>query len=349
MQGIRLEGVTKSYDGQQNVIEDFDLAVADGEFLVLLGPSGCGKSTLLRIIAGLESVQVGRLYIDGEDITDRHPKDRDIAMVFQNYALYPHMTVAENIGISMQLKRTPKAEIEARVAAVADTLAISDLLGRKPAQLSGGQMQRVALARAIVRNPKAFLMDEPLSNLDAKLRTKTRAEIVKLHRKLGVTTVYVTHDQIEAMTMATTIVLMHEGKILQKGAPNALYRRPDNLFTARFIGSPEMNLFETHITDGALDLFGTLHAIPLPDGPVIAGIRSEDARLSPGDGHRVTLVENLGSEKLITLTRAGGADAEIIVKAPAQSPYRVGDRVALSIPTEGIHLFDPTTERRLVF
>lgn len=347
MKGIQLQNITKSYDGKEKVIRDFDLTVEEGEFLVLLGPSGCGKSTLLRIIAGLEEVDAGALFLDGVEITDQLPKDRNIAMVFQNYALYPHMTVAENIGIALKLKKVPKAEIRPRVEEVARTLDIEALLDRKPGQLSGGQMQRVALARAIIRKPHVFLMDEPLSNLDAKLRLKTRGEIIKLYRRLGITTVYVTHDQVEAMTMATTIVLMKDGRVMQKGTPEELYTRPENLFTARFIGTPEMNLLTSTVIDGAIDLFGERYPVSEIEGPVIVGVRSEDIRLVAGDRYRVEFSENLGSEKLVTVHHVDDPSREVVVKTPATVSYAPEARVGLAVRKEGVHLFDPVTEERI--
>jgi multiple sugar transport system ATP-binding protein len=240
---IAIRGVTKSYDGRTAAVDAVDLDIADGELLVLVGPSGCGKSTLLRMIAGLEEVTDGSIAIGGDDVTRRQPKDRDIAMVFQSYALYPHMSVARNIGYPLKLARAPRDEIARRVAEVAEVLQLTDVLGRTPAQLSGGQRQRVAMGRAIIRHPRAFLMDEPLSNLDAKLRVEMRAEIARLQRELAVTTVYVTHDQTEAMTMGTRVAVLKEGRLQQVDTPQRLYDEPVNLFVATFIGSPAMNLF----------------------------------------------------------------------------------------------------------
>jgi len=239
---IAVRGVTKSYDGTTRAVDDVDLDVADGELLVLVGPSGCGKSTLLRMIAGLEEVTAGTVEIAGRDVTRAQPKDRDIAMVFQSYALYPHMSVAKNIGYPLKLARTPKDEIDRRVAEVAEVLQLSEVLGRRPSQLSGGQRQRVAMGRAIIRHPRAFLMDEPLSNLDAKLRVEMRAEIARLQRELAVTTVYVTHDQTEAMTMGTRVAVLRDGRLQQVDTPQRLYDEPVNQFVAGFIGSPAMNL-----------------------------------------------------------------------------------------------------------
>ena len=243
MADIAIRGVTKTYDGRTPAVDAVDLDIADGELLVLVGPSGCGKSTLLRMIAGLEEVSAGSIAIGGDDVTDRQPKDRDIAMVFQSYALYPHMSVRRNIGYPLKLAGTPKPEIARRVAEVAEVLQLTDVLDRKPSQLSGGERQRVAMGRAIIRRPRAFLMDEPLSNLDAKLRVEMRAEIARLQRELAVTTVYVTHDQTEAMTMGTRVAVLDKGRLLQVDTPQRLYDRPDNVFVATFIGSPAMNLF----------------------------------------------------------------------------------------------------------
>jgi multiple sugar transport system ATP-binding protein len=241
---IVLEGITKAFGGDVKAVDDVSLQIEDGEFLVLVGPSGCGKSTLLRLIAGLEEATEGRVYIGDRDVTDRAPRDRDVAMIFQSYALYPHMTVRQNLGYGLKVRRTNKSEITRRVERVAGLLRLDDLLGRRPAELSGGQRQRVAMGRAIVREPQAFLMDEPLSNLDAKLRVSMRAELVSLHTRLGATTVYVTHDQVEAMTLGQRVAVMRDGRIQQVDTPQALYHFPENLYVASFIGSPAMNLVE---------------------------------------------------------------------------------------------------------
>jgi multiple sugar transport system ATP-binding protein len=257
MANVKLDGVDKVYDNGFQAVHDLTLDVTDGEFLVLVGPSGCGKSTALRMVAGLESISAGTISIGDRVVNDMHPKDRDIAMVFQNYALYPHMTVAENIGFALKLKRTPKAEIEQRVQEAARMLELGEWLERKPGQLSGGQRQRVAMGRAIVRRPAVFLMDEPLSNLDAKLRVQMRADIARLQRNLGVTTIYVTHDQVEAMTMGDRVAVMKKGILQQVATPQTLYDTPDNLFVAAFIGSPAMNLFEAELVDEAGSLWIT--------------------------------------------------------------------------------------------
>ena len=252
MAAIEIEGVTKVYGNGFRAVDDVDLAIGDGEFVVLVGPSGCGKSTLLRMIAGLEEVTQGAVRIGGVDVTDLAPRHRDIAMVFQSYALYPHMSVRDNLGYGLKVRRVGKGETRSRVDAVAGLLGLTDLLDRKPGQLSGGQRQRVAMGRAIVREPRAFLMDEPLSNLDAKLRVAMRASLAQLHAKLGVTTIYVTHDQTEAMTLGQRVAVMCDGRIVQFDEPQALYRRPRDLFVAAFIGSPSMNLVEATIEDGVV-------------------------------------------------------------------------------------------------
>lgn len=347
MNGIVIENITKSYDRNKNVIEDFSLKIQPGEFVVLLGPSGCGKSTLLRIIAGLEEIDGGKIYIDSEDITKKEPKDRNIAMVFQNYALYPHMTVYKNIAIGLMLKNEDKAAIDERVKEVAHMLDIQDLLERKPRQLSGGQMQRVALARAMIRKPKAFLMDEPLSNLDSKLRVQTRAEIMKLYKQLGVTTIYVTHDQVEAMTMATTIVLMKDGVIQQKGSPGQLYNHPNNVFVAEFIGTPQMNLLEGRIADRTLEVLGQRTEVDIGDATVIVGIRPEHIRLCDGDDFTVELVENLGSEKLVYLKSAHREDVELAARTSVADSIRVGDRCHAKFDSEHFHLFEKSTGCRM--
>ena len=282
--GIRLEGVTKVFGTDVTAVDDVSLDIADGEFMVLVGPSGCGKSTLLRLIAGLEAVSAGRVFIGSADVTDVRPQDRDLAMVFQNYALYPHMTVAQNLAFGLRLRRIPKAERARRALEVGRKLGLEELLDRKPSELSGGQRQRVAMGRAMVREPKAFLMDEPLSNLDAKLRVTMRAELARLHERLGVTTVYVTHDQVEAMTLGHRVAVLRDGILQQVDTPQRLFREPANLFVASFIGSPSMNLVEAELVDGKLR-FGE-HALPLAETArlaqrrVILGIRPTDF----GDG-----------------------------------------------------------------
>jgi multiple sugar transport system ATP-binding protein len=312
---IVLDGVTKVYPGGVTAVDDVDLTIGSGEFMVLVGPSGCGKSTLLRMIAGLEDVTEGSVRIGDRDVTDLAPRNRDIAMVFQNYALYPHMSVRKNLGYGLKVRRTSKQEIERRVEEVAGMLGLSSLLDRRPVALSGGQRQRVAMGRAIVREPAAYLMDEPLSNLDAKLRVGMRAELSRLHDRLGVTTVYVTHDQIEAMTLGERVAVMRDGRIQQVDTPQQLYREPVNLFVAAFIGSPSMNLVEAEL-DGDSVRFGGF-TVPLDPGrrpagtgrqPVILGIRPEDfedARFATGLPEieiEVAVVEELGAEAHVIFT-----------------------------------------------
>jgi multiple sugar transport system ATP-binding protein len=335
MATLRLSGVTKVYPNGVEAVVGLDLDVADGEFMVLVGPSGCGKTTALRMVAGLEDITEGTIEVGGRVVNDLSPRDRDMAMVFQNYALYPHMTVAQNIGFSLSLQKMSKAEIRAKVEDAARVLGLTEHLDRKPAQLSGGQRQRVAMGRAIVRSPAAFLMDEPLSNLDAKLRVHMRAEVSRIQRRLGVATLYVTHDQVEAMTMGDRVAVMRAGHLQQCARPQEVYGSPTNLFVAAFIGSPAMNLYQgeldtegatVRLGDQALDVPKTLRdervTGPHRGGPVIVGIRpetlSDSARATGDGGHRrlagtVDLVEELGSEKLvhfqIAAARLSSADA----------------------------------------
>src|SRR5215472_6796283 len=313
---IVLEGVTKRFGSDVVAVDDVSLSTEDGEFLVLVGPSGCGKSTILRVIAGLEEVTAGEVYIGEEQVTDLPAKNRDIAMVFQNYALYPHMTVEQNLGFGLKLRRVPKAEIKRKVTEVANTLAIMPLLARKPAALSGGQRQRVAMGRAMVREPMAFLMDEPLSNLDAKLRVQMRAELARLRDRLRTTTIYVTHDQLEAMTLGDRVAVLKDGKLQQVATPTELFNHPANLFVAAFIGSPSMNLVEARVTSGTIS-FGP-YSLPLPPdtdlsghtgGTVALGIRPsdfEDAEVWRSDlptiEARVEVAEELGSEVHVLFT-----------------------------------------------
>src|SRR5690242_11395686 len=273
MAEIRLEGVTKEYSGGVRAVDSVDLTVRSGEFMVLVGPSGCGKSTLLRMIAGLEEVTDGEISIGDRVVTDLPPKSRDIAMVFQNYALYPHMTVEQNLGFVLKLRKTPKQEIRRRVDEAAKILGLEQLLKRKPAALSGGQRQRVAMGRAMVREPQAFLMDEPLSNLDAKLRVQMRAELARLRDRLRTTTVYVTHDQVEAMTLGDRVAVLKGGKLQQLATPSELFNHPTNLFVAAFIGSPSMNLVEARVTNGAVS-FGS-YSLPIPPGVDLSGQTGE--------------------------------------------------------------------------
>jgi multiple sugar transport system ATP-binding protein len=356
MAGISIQNVHKNY-GALNVLKEFSLDIEDGEFVVLVGPSGCGKSTMLKILAGLEPASGGKVIIGDRDVTDMAPGDRDIAMVFQNYALYPHLTVAQNIGFGLKMRGTPKAEIARRVQAAAKILAIDHLLDRRPKALSGGQRQRVALGRAIVREPRAFLMDEPLSNLDAKLRVHTRAEISALHKRIGVTTVYVTHDQIEAMTMADRVVIMRDGMIQQIADPDTLFSKPANLFVAGFIGSPGMNFLRTRIAGGSIRLFGK--DVPIrtgvADGDVVAGIRPEHFSLNAGKASltiQPTLVESLGSEKYVYFEPGAhaleGGDEEfgkgLIARIAHAGAIPEAEDLTLSFDPGDIHLFDAKTE-----
>ncbi|MFC0453324.1 ABC transporter ATP-binding protein [Rhodococcus jostii] len=345
--------------GTAQVVRDVDLDIADGEFMVLLGPSGCGKSTLLRLIAGLETPSAGRILLGGEDITRTSPRQRDVAMVFQSYALYPHLTVAKNIGFPLRARGRSKDEIGERIRAVASALGLQNHLDRRPAQLSGGQRQRVALARAMVRDPGAFLMDEPLSNLDAALRSATRTELIDLHRRLGSTFLYVTHDQVEAMTMATRIALLNNGRIEQVGTPTELYDTPRSTFVAAFLGAPPMNLFDATVIVRAGELHLVADGVDVPlglpadsaTGPqkVTAGIRPERLRLRGADARLrgvVTASENLGSEEIVHVTVGGTV---IRVRALRPVPAQIGDAAALCVDPADIQLFDSTTGRRLVW
>jgi multiple sugar transport system ATP-binding protein len=350
MAAVDLDDVTKSY-GAHPVIHGVDLAIADGEFVVLVGPSGCGKSTLLRMVAGLEEISGGTIRIGGSVVNDFAPKERNIAMVFQNYALYPHMTVAQNMAFSLRLSRIPREAMRAQVERAAGILGLHDLLDRYPAQLSGGQRQRVAMGRAIVRDPAVFLFDEPLSNLDAKLRVQMRAEIGDLHHRLGTTMVYVTHDQIEAMTMADRIVVMNAGRVEQVGSPLDLYDRPTNLFVAGFIGSPGMNLIPGRVEGGRfVSPIGL--AVPLPQGvrasdgqEVVYGIRPDQLRLTDdGTPAQVALIEPTGAETLIAL-RAGELSLQAVIRD--RRSLRVGDPVGVAVDPEAGHLFDAVSGARL--
>jgi multiple sugar transport system ATP-binding protein len=340
--------------GAVDIIRGIDLEIADGEFAVLVGPSGCGKSTLLRMIAGLETVSSGEIRIGGRVVNDLAPKDRDIAMVFQSYALYPHKSVASNMAFSLKLKGVPREEIDQRVGKAADILGLRPLLARYPRELSGGQRQRVAMGRAIVRDPEVFLFDEPLSNLDAKLRVAMRAEIKTLHRRLSTTTVYVTHDQIEAMTMADKIVVMRDGLVEQIGAPLDLYDRPANLFVAGFIGSPAMNFIE-----GAITVNGTAQfiakggmSLPLPRVPagalgrkVVCGIRPEHLELGEGGfDAEVSVVEPTGSEMQIVVR---AAEQDVTCTLRQRRDIRPGERLPLMPSPGSLHLFDAETGRCL--
>jgi multiple sugar transport system ATP-binding protein len=347
MASVTIRNVGKSF-GAARVMEGVDVSIDHGEFVILVGPSGCGKSTLLRMVAGLETVTSGDIEIDGRRVNDLEPKDRDIAMVFQNYALYPQMTVEQNMGFALEIAGRPKAEIAAEVRKAADILSLTPLLQRKPAQLSGGQRQRVAMGRAIVRHPKVFLFDEPLSNLDAKLRVQMRAEIKALHRRLGTTIIYVTHDQIEAMTMADKIVVLNGGRVEQIGAPLDLYDRPGNLFVAGFLGSPAMNVLPATMTGDALMVIDRFR-LPRPDvaGTTLRyGVRPEDIVLG-GEAAiegTVEVIEPTGAETHLTLR----IDEHLLTMVTKQRPAVVaGDRLAVSLAPGRGHLFDADSGRRL--
>ncbi|MFB7715866.1 ABC transporter ATP-binding protein [Nocardia sp. NPDC056100] len=355
MARVQIDAVSKEF-GAHQAVREVTLDIADGEFLVLLGPSGCGKSTLLRLLAGLESPTAGRILLDERDITEMSPQRRDLAMVFQSYALYPHLTAAGNIGFPLKSRRESKARITQRVEEVAAVLELGALLDRRPAALSGGQRQRVALARAMVRDPGAFLMDEPLSNLDAALRSATRAELIALHQRLGATFVYVTHDQVEAMTMASRIALMNAGRIEQVGTPEELYDRPRSTFVAGFLGSPPMNLFPAEAISRDGELHVQADGITAPLGleadthagvtAVTAGIRPERLRIDPtGRIHgRVRMVENLGSEELVHIDV--GAHS-LCARLPRPAGVRRGDQLTLRADPADIHLFHPDSGLRL--
>jgi multiple sugar transport system ATP-binding protein len=348
MASITIDSLGKSY-GTYGVLHGVNLDIRDGEFIVLVGPSGCGKSTLLRMIAGLEDVTSGEIRIDGDRVNERHPKDRDIAMVFQSYALYPHMSVARNMSYSMRLRKASKEKIEAAVAGAASKLGLEPYLERRPKALSGGQRQRVAMGRAIVRQPKAFLFDEPLSNLDARLREQMRAEIKKMHGDLKATSIYVTHDQIEAMTLADRIVAMHAGVVQQVGSPLELYDRPANLFVAGFIGSPGMNFFEgTRHPDGVRLADGTLLKMQLPavagdESGITMGIRPEHVELS-ADGHAATveLVEPTGFGIILHLSLNG---LPFKVFTSDRAYLAPGSHVSVSLPPNHLHFFDAHGQR----
>jgi multiple sugar transport system ATP-binding protein len=372
MAGIALEHVTKSF-GTVTAVDDVSLEIGDGEFLVLVGPSGCGKSTLLRMIAGLEETTGGAIAIGDRDVTDLAPRSRDVAMVFQTYALYPHMSVRQNLGYGLKARRTPKDEIARRVEEVAALLGLEEMLDRRPAQLSGGQRQRVAMGRAIVRQPQAFLLDEPLSNLDAKLRVGMRASLAQLHQRLGVTTVYVTHDQTEAMTLGQRVAVMRDGRILQCATPQELYARPRDVFIAAFIGSPAMNLVDASYDAGAVS-FGQ-YRVPVPEPPVqerfVLGIRPEafeDAALAPGRptvAARIEVVEDLGADmhlffsvdappmtaEILESAAEGGllptTKALFTARVDARSRARVGETIELAVDPSRFHYFDAASGLRL--
>jgi multiple sugar transport system ATP-binding protein len=362
MAAVRLDSVRKVYANGQVAVAGASFEALDGEFLVLVGPSGCGKSTLLRMIAGLESVTSGTLRIGERVVNDVPPRDRDIAMVFQNYALYPHMTVAQNLAFGLSLRHTPRAETETRVREAAQMLDLAEVLDRKPAQLSGGQRQRVALGRALVRKPAVFLLDEPLSNLDAKLRLGTRVEIAKLHRKLGATMIYVTHDQIEAMTLGRRIVVMNSGEIQQIDTPMQLYRKPANVFVAGFVGSPAMNFFRGRVLDdGNVRVGSTVlrvgsaatisKLVSMAGRELIVGLRPEDLTMpteTPADAPtlaaKLEVIEPVGNEVFLNLRYE---DRALVARVPPQSLPEIGSVLKLGVRTAGLHLFDAKTEQRI--
>jgi len=362
MATVTFDHVFKRFPGDVVAVNDLNLAVADGEFLILVGPSGCGKTTALRCIAGLESISEGRLLIGDQVVNDVAPKDRDIAMVFQSYALYPHMSVFDNLAFGLKLRKMPKAEIDKRVREAAGILGLERLLDRKPKALSGGQRQRVALGRAIVREPKVFLMDEPLSNLDAKLRVQTRAEILRIHRRLGTTIVYVTHDQVEAMTMGDRIAVMKDGILQQVGTPQELYTHPANLFVAGFIGSPAMNFVTVKAAGDGL-MMGqsklTLSGEPAkaaaaqPAGSDLTiGFRPEHLEIAADGGDQavrfpatVDVVEYMGNDELIHASAEG---SDIVALIPSNRNVKAGQKVDFSVPLGKLFVFDPESEKALV-
>ncbi|MEQ3708350.1 MAG: ABC transporter ATP-binding protein [Tateyamaria sp.] len=347
MAEIQLRNINKRW-GSFVGVDNFDLTIADQEFLVLLGPSGCGKTTTMRMIAGLEDATEGDIVIDGKRVNDLDPKDRDVAMVFQSYGLYPHLNVYENIRFPLKVRKADPATHDERVRRASAMVELDEFLHRKPAELSGGQRQRVALARAIVREPNVFLMDEPLSNLDAKLRVSTRAQIKNLSHELKVTTVYVTHDQIEAMTLADRVVVMKQGKVQQVGTPTEIYDNPANTFVASFIGSPAMNLMDGTMAGGTFTGDKVkISGLGVPDGPVTLGFRAEDAALAEADGQinaPIYTIELLGDATMLTV-RAGGQ--LVSVKAHKEFRAEIGDMISFSIPNTICHAFDSTSGERL--
>ncbi len=379
MATVSLQGINKVYENGFHAVKDLSVDIADGEFMVLVGPSGCGKTTALRMVAGLEDITSGVLRIGGKEANDETPKERDIAMVFQNYALYPHMTVAQNIGFALKLRKLPKDQLDAKVKEAADILGLTDWLDRKPGQLSGGQRQRVAMGRAIVREPSVFLMDEPLSNLDAKLRVQMRAEVARIQRRIGVATIYVTHDQVEAMTMGDRVTVLRDGVLQQVDTPQNLYDNPDNIFVAAFIGSPAQNLYDATLTEGARSIKLGSQEVLLPDAvrvkrpalasyankEVVIGMRPEHLPAAkPGETGstlvgNVDLIEALGSELVVHFTidahrviaegalekdeaEAVGA-GEGVARVEAKNPVKVGDRMTFAIDIEDMQFFDPAT------
>ena len=383
MATVDMEKVNKVYENGFHAVKDFTLDVNEGEFMVLVGPSGSGKTTALRMVAGLEDITSGTLRIGGKVVNDETPKERDIAMVFQNYALYPHMTVAENIGFALKLRKMPKAEINAKVKETGEILGLTEWLDRKPSQLSGGQRQRVAMGRAIVRSPSVFLMDEPLSNLDAKLRVQMRAEVQRIQRRIAVATLYVTHDQIEAMTMGDRVAVLRAGRLEQVDHPQVLYDHPDNLFVAAFIGSPAMNLYEATMSDDARSVKVGSQTLPLPDDlfaarpgltryggkKVVLGVRPEhlpaahDGVTGPTLVGNVDLVEALGSELVVHFTidaprvtpegastddeDATAKAGEGVARVDPAAKVKVGERITFAVNTEGMQFFDIDNDKAI--
>jgi len=360
MATVTFDNATRLYPGSTKpAVDKLNLQISDGEFLVLVGPSGCGKSTSLRMLAGLEDVNGGAILINDRDVSNLPPKNRDIAMVFQNYALYPHMTVADNMGFALKLAKVPKSEIETRVKEAARILELSQFLDRKPKALSGGQRQRVAMGRAIVREPQVFLMDEPLSNLDAKLRVQTRSDIASLQARLGTTTLYVTHDQVEAMTMGHRVAVLKDGLLMQVDTPRNLYDHPANVFVAGFIGSPAMNIKTVPLTQEGAQLGPLL--LPLTreqvaaagrDGAttVTVGFRPENIDITPGEGlpMRVNLVEELGSDSFVYGTSTiNGQDERVVVRTDGKNPPHMGETINLTLRPGGEHTFHATTGQRI--
>ncbi|MEN4672821.1 sn-glycerol-3-phosphate import ATP-binding protein UgpC [Pantoea agglomerans] len=356
MAGVTLQAVTKSYDGKNQIIQPLNVTINDGEFMVMVGPSGCGKSTLLRMVAGLERVSSGDIYIDDRRVTQEEPKDRGIAMVFQNYALYPHMSVEENMAYGLKIRGMGKEQVRQRVLDAARSLELDHLLMRRPRELSGGQRQRVAMGRAIVREPAVFLFDEPLSNLDARLRVQMRLELQLLHRRLQTTSLYVTHDQVEAMTLAQRVMVMNKGVVEQLGTPVEVYERPASQFVASFIGAPAMNLLKGQFSsDGSRFDLDASHALPLSDTkakwanrPVVLGIRPEHIRLSSreqgGVPLRVDTLEMLGADNLAH-GRIG--DTPLVVRLAHSERPQQGSTLWLHLPSDALHFFDSTHGKRL--
>ncbi|MGJ3508826.1 ABC transporter ATP-binding protein [Enemella sp. A6] len=363
MATVTFTDATRVYPGMDHpAVDKFNLEIGDGEFMVLVGPSGCGKSTTLRMLAGLEEVNSGTIHIGDRDVTDLPPKDRDIAMVFQNYALYPHMTVGDNMGFALKMQNVPKAEREERVLKAAKLLGLEDFLNRKPKALSGGQRQRVAMGRAIVRSPQVFLMDEPLSNLDAKLRVQTRTQIAALQNELGVTTVYVTHDQVEAMTMGDRVAVMKDGILQQCDSPLTLYDSPQNVFVAGFIGSPSMNLISGRITEGGVEVGGSVLPVPREvlaratgEETLTVGIRPEAFELAEGNegiAVDVAVVEELGADSYLYSTLANQESTsldsdQIVARITTRRPPERGSQVRLTAPPESMHVFSDNTGERI--